>query len=74
MADDNVVHLDMETRLDIPVERVLEGAVALGYEKVMVVGWVDDGGGLAMSVQSSTADVPEMLYLLEAAKLRLMRA
>lgn len=62
--EDNVVYLDMETTLDIPVERVLSG-VDRELEKVMVIGWDIDG---ELWISSSFADEKTMNYLLDKVK------
>jgi hypothetical protein len=67
MAD--VIMLDMVTRLDIPVERVLENAKDLVKDTVVVIGWDEDGG---LYFASSKADGGDVLWLLEKAKQALL--
>ena len=69
MSEDNVVELDMVTRLDIPVERVLNGAMKADLNNVFVVGWDQDGD---LYTASSIADGAELLWMLELAKKRLL--
>lgn len=66
---DNVVLFDWPTRLDLPPERVLGSAQTAGLEGVVVVGWLSDG---EMWFGSSYAAGPEVLWLLELAKKRLL--
>lgn len=65
----DVVILDCETSLDIPVERILEAASDL--ETVVVVG-LDSEGRLHFGF--SSADSREVLSLLEMGKATLMDA
>ena len=68
---DNFVSLNNITRLDIPVQRILDQAAenipADGH--VMVIGW-DNEGDLYFS--SSFSDGPEAVWLLEKARLALL--
>lgn len=66
---DNLVFLPVVTRLDCPPERVLEAAVG-AVDRVVVIGWQPDGG---FYFASSIADGPEVLWLLEMARIRLMQ-
>lgn len=66
-----VVVLPVVTRLDVPAERILEGAVAAGLEKAVVIGWAAGG---EFYFASSLADGGEVLWLLEMAKKRLLEA
>lgn len=65
MAD--VVPLNNVTKLDIPVERVLDGAVDL--ERVVLVGWNKEG---ELHFASSFSDGGEVLWMFELAKKRLL--
>ena len=67
MPNDNVIPLDVETTLDIPVERVLAGASDLS--RVMVLGW-EKGGDMYFA--SSFSDKAQLLWLLECAKQEVM--
>lgn len=60
----DVVELDVITKLDIPPERVLKGALEIELESVVIVGHTKDGEYFA----SSIADGPEVLWMLERAK------
>jgi len=65
-----VVVLDLVTRLDLPPERVLNGALGENLKRVVVVGEYDDG---TEYFASSVADGPDVLWALERAKLKLLR-
>jgi len=65
----NVVEANVITKLDIPVERILQGAVNAGLSDVFVIGY-DAEGDLFTSF--SFANGPEALWMLELAKKRLM--
>ena len=67
--EDNVIELDGETTLDIPVERVISGALEKDLETVIVLGWNEEG---EMYLASSTGSRPNMYYLLDSAKVALM--
>lgn len=71
IPEDNVVILNMVTRLDLPVERVIKGAQETNLKSVVVVGW-DKNGDLYFA--SSKADGAEVLWLLEVAKKKLLAA
>ena len=71
MNENNVVILPVVTRLDVPAERVLNAALAEDLEGVVVIGQQTDGG---YYFNSSLADGGEVLWILEWAKLALMRA
>lgn len=62
--------LAMPTRLDIPAERVLNGAAEAKLERVVVLGYDADGEEY---FASSIADGGSVLWLLERLKLRLLR-
>lgn len=66
-----VVILPVVTRLDVPAERILGGALETGLEKALVVGWTAEG---EFYFASSLADGGEVLWLLEMAKRRLLEA
>lgn len=61
----DVVELDTITRLPIPPNRVLEAAIDVVVDHVIVIGWDADGD---MYFASSNPDGPETLWLLEKAK------
>lgn len=56
------------TRLDLPPDRILEGAMG-ELEAVVIVGWGKDGDFYAAS---SVADGGDALWLLELCKKRLL--
>jgi len=62
--DDKVEYLDVITRLDIPVERVLEGATGK-LSSVVILGYTTDDD---LYFASSLADGGDVLWLLEKAK------
>jgi len=68
-ADDNVVILDVETSLDIPVEPVIEGLADTEYETILVIGYSAKDG---YEFRSSTIDIGRLLLLLERTKQRLL--
>ena len=61
----NVIPLNNITRLDIPADRVLQGAMDEGLETAIVVGWDQDG---ELYFSSTTADGGNVLWLFELAK------
>jgi len=65
----NVVELGGYTKLDIPPDRVLNAAVEK-LQDVIVIGWEKETNLLYFA--SSTANGPEVLWLLEKAKERLL--
>ena len=66
---DNIVELGAFTKLDIPPDRVLSSAVDK-LQDVVIVGWEKETSLLYFA--SSTANGPEILWLLEKAKERLL--
>ena len=66
---DNVVDFDGITKLDIPPDRILEGAKGK-LQSVAIVGYDEDGEEY---FASSQADGGEVLWLLERCKLNLLR-
>ena len=66
---DEVVELDMVTRLDLPAERYLRRALEADLEAVVVVGYTQDGEEY---FASSIADGGEVLWLLERLKKQLL--
>ena len=65
----NVVILPVITRLDIPAERILNGAIEEDLESAVVVGRTRDGD---IYFASSLADGPETLWLIEKIKAALL--
>ena len=66
---DNVVNLDNLTRLDLPPDRVLEAAKGKIKDGVIIIGYDLDGEEY---FASSIADGPEVLWLLERCKQKLL--
>lgn len=67
---DNVIPLGNVTRLDLPVDRVLENAKPqVDGGGVVVLGWDKDGD---IYLASSIADGGEVLWLLKKAEIALM--
>lgn len=66
----NVVVLDIETSLDLPLERVLDGARAHELEDCIVIGWAH---GKRFYLAGQTCDVGKTLILLERARALLIR-
>lgn len=69
MSDDNVVVFTGITKLDVPVERILAGAMVANLEGAVVVG-VDKDGEFYFA--SSWADGSDVLWWLEIAKKKLL--
>lgn len=65
----NVAVLNMVTRLPIPTERVLSSALENGMDTVVVIGW-DNNKDFYFA--SSEPSGPEVVWLLEVAKKRLI--
>lgn len=68
MTKDNITILQCVTRLDIPVERVLEQAQDR-LETIVIMGWDKDGD---LYFASSVADGGEVLWLMELCKKALL--
>lgn len=65
----NVISFTAGTYGPVPVQNVLEGALEADLKEVMVIG-LDEMDGLY--VACSTGDKPDLLYLLERARIRAM--
>ncbi len=65
----NVVNIDTLTKLDVPVEAVLGGALDAKLETVLVLGCADDG---EIYAASSTGDVGALLLMIEEWKHKLL--
>ena len=65
----DVIELDVITRLDVPVSRVIETASSSNLESVFIAGY-DEGGNYFSA--SSLASGAEAVWLLEMAKKRLL--
>ncbi len=68
MSDDNVITFTGVTYLDMPPDRILEDAIGK-MKGVIVIGESVDGDEV---FKSSYADGPEVLWLLERMKKRLL--
>lgn len=64
----DVINLGGVTRLDLPPDRILEGAKGQ-LEGIVIMGWDKDG---SQYFASSYADGMEVLWLLESCKHTLM--
>lgn len=64
-----LVYLNNLTKLDIPVERVINDEVAKGLEHAIVIGYDKDGD---FYFAGTYAAGPETLWLLELAKKKLL--
>jgi hypothetical protein len=64
-----VVDLNCITTLPIPTERVLQKASSLNFERVVIIGVLEDGGEY---FASSEADGGCILWDMERAKFKLM--
>lgn len=60
-----IIELDCDTRLEVPVERVLKAAAETPMEIVIIIGRTDKG---EMYFASSTPEAPEILWMIENAK------
>ncbi|MFN3169282.1 MAG: hypothetical protein ACE37E_01160 [Hyphomicrobiales bacterium] len=66
---ENVIPLGNITSLDLPTDRVLDGAKGECTDGVVVMGWDDDG---SLYFASSIADGGDVLWLMEKAKQALL--
>ena len=64
-----VINLDVVTTVDLPAEKVLVAAIAHDLKDVVVVGTREDG---SLYFAGTSSDGPEVLWLLERAKRKLM--
>lgn len=69
----DVVDLDVETTVPIPADKVLEAAKG-ELDSVLLIGYgsAPDGNGLLEMRIGGDLTRSELLYMLEAAKLRIM--
>lgn len=65
----DVTNLHSETIMDLPPEKVLRSAIENVPETVVVIGYDEDGD---IYFASTTSDLPEVLWLIERGKQRLM--
>lgn len=70
MSESNVVVLPVVTRLDLPPERILSAAIGAELKSVVVVGYDKDGEEY---FASSLADGGDVVWLMERAKLKLLK-
>lgn len=68
--DDNVVILPVATRLDIPAERVLNGALDADLDRCFVIGRTRDG---EFYFASTTSDGGTVIWDMEIAKSELLK-
>lgn len=66
-----VVEQNWPTRLNIPAERVIDGAKEAGLTEVVILGYDADGNEYFASSYAGGGDV---LWLMERMKLELLRA
>lgn len=66
---DNLVYLDVATRLNIPADRVIDAAKG-NLDRVVIIGYDHDG---AEYFASSIADGGEVNWLLDRCKHKLLR-
>lgn len=64
-----VIEAPIETRLDIPPERVLQRAATANLDCVLVIGFDRDGH---LYLECSSAHDPDALWLIEKAKMALL--
>jgi hypothetical protein len=64
-----VIRPDFVTKLDVPIDDVINGAKETKFESIIVIGWTEDEGHY---FASSTGDAAEMLFILELAKKRVI--
>lgn len=65
-----VVELPVVTTLDLPVERVIDAARDAKLRRIVIIGETEDG---AEYFKSSVADGGYVVWMLERAKLKLLR-
>jgi hypothetical protein len=65
----NVVTLNCDTTLDIPVVRVLEAAMTKDLDMVLIIGITEDG---AIYIASSDGDIALNFYAMDRAKYKLL--
>lgn len=66
---DNVIYLDLDTRLPIPPNRVLEGAIGQ-LKEVVLIGVTKNGEEY---LAASDSDPKLMSWLIERAKYKIMK-
>ena len=68
---DNVVELDCVSSIDVPPDRILKRAQYANLTDVVVIGYDDDG---QFFFASSTPEGPQVLWLMELTRTRLVQA
>ena len=64
-----VVYAPFITKIDVPAERVMTTALGVGLERVVIIGYDQEGEEY---FASSIADAGDVLWLMERAKLKLL--
>ena len=67
----NVVEFDGPTRLDMPADKVLDGAKGKDLENLLVIGWTQDG---ELYLAASSSDAAMALWTIKHAELSVMGA
>jgi hypothetical protein len=68
--EDNVIDFPGGTLLDIPVDKVLEGAKDASLDQVVIVGVKEDG---STYLAFSTSDLYQILWFLENGKMDVLK-
>ena len=71
MSDDNVIEFPGITKIDYPAEHLLQQAIREKVTEVVICGYDEDG---ELFIASSIASGPEVMWLLEMGKKRLIEA
>jgi hypothetical protein len=66
-----VIEANIATTVDLPADKILEAAMGHALEDTLVIGWGADG---KLYFSSTTSNVAEVIYLLEAAKFSLLKS
>jgi hypothetical protein len=69
MSVAKIINLPCVTKLDMPVDRILDGAEKGKLKQAVVIGWGEDDD---FYFASSMADGPEVLWLLQIAQRKLL--
>lgn len=67
----NIKFLPVVTKLEVPVDRVIASAVDANLQDILIIGFDEQGD---FYFASSNPNGPDTLWLLELARVRLMRA
>lgn len=65
----DVIEANITTTVPMSADKILQAAIGRGLDDTLIIGW-DANGDLYFA--GTTSKVPEVLYLLEAAKFALM--